>query len=257
MNKQFDPCQYVAGQRRGTPPEEAFDRMLESYTYDMQGPRDRSQPPRRLGISAIPVEDARRLFVHYVSYWEGFYRNVSQAMNDHMSICTSPPPIFAEMRKGDMRSLFSQGYVINADRRSGKTQALFDEADEVSRATSSRIAIVSPRIEYVKAEAMRRRLEHATPGQFNKLEFVGEGEFHKLDGWSRDVMVDEWWHLSERTRETLADRFNIMAAIGTMPHGARIPIMSHAVRDEEGYYGRKPDTYNPLAMARVGREDGY
>ena len=253
----FDPFQHVPTDRRGTPPEQAFDNMVESYAYSVQGKRGDGRPPLRMGVSAIPVEDARRLFVHYVSYWEGFYRNVSQALNDHMSICTSPPPIFAEMRKGDMRSLFSQGYVVNADRRSGKTQALFDEADEVSRATSSRIAIVAPRKDYIMAEAVKRRLDHATPGQFNRLEFIEESELYKLDGLTRDVMVDEWWGLSERTRSTLASSCKIMAAVGTLPHGARIPIMSHAVRDEDVYFGRKPDTYNPLAMARVGRDERY
>jgi hypothetical protein len=257
MKQMFDPFRCGGSQHREASPERAFDSMLESYVYSLQGRRDDGRPPIRMGVSAIPVEDARRLFVGYVSYWEGFYRNVSQALNDHMTFCTSPSPIFAQMRKHDMRGLFSQGYVINADRRSGKTAALFDEAEEVSMATSSRVAIVAPCKDFIMAEAVRRRLEHATPGQFNRLEFFGENELHKLEGLSRDVMVDEWWGLSERTRETLAGRFNIMAAVGTLPHGARIPITRHARRDEDGYYGRNPDKYNPMAMARIGRDDGF
>jgi len=254
-----NPFTYASIYPRSTPPEEAFDRILDAYAHNFseraRGP-NYERPSQRIEINAIPVEDARRMFVDYVSHFESFYRSVSQALNDHMAICTSPPPIFMQMRTQDLRHQFSQGYVVNADRRSGKTTALFDEADEVSRATSSRIAIVAPRKEYVMAEACRRRLANATPGQFNRLEFIGEDELHKLDGLCRDVMVDEWWGLSERTREILSSgRFNIMAAVGTVAHGARIPITNHAVRDEAGFLGINPDKYNAMAMARISSKD--
>ena len=245
----LNPFTYASIYPRSTPPEEAFDKMFDSYFHSLSPTgieRNRDRYP-----AVIAVEDVKRMFVAYVSHFESFYRSVSEALNDHMSVCTSPPPIFMQMRTQDLRSQFSQGYVVHADRRSGKTTALFDEADEVSRATSSRIAIVAPRKEYVMAEACRRRLDHATPGQFNRLEFIGEDELHKLDGLCRDVMVDEWWDLSERTREILSSgRFNIMAATGTIKHGTRVPISLRAIRDTDGYYGREPDTYNPLAMAR-------
>jgi hypothetical protein len=69
-------------------------------------------------------------------------------------------------------------------------------------------------------------------------------------------MVDEWWGLSERTREILSSgRFNIMAAVGTVAHGARIPITNHAVRDEAGFLGINPDKYNAMAMARMSSKD--
>ncbi len=254
----LNPIIYGGVQRRNTPPEEAFDRMFDSYIHihslsPIGIERNRDRDP-----AVIAVEDVKRMFVAYVSHFEGFYRSVSEALNDHMAICTSPPPIFVQMRTQDLRSQFSQGYVVNADRRSGKTTALFDEADEVSRATSSRIAIVAPRKEYVMAEACRRRLDHATPGQFNRLEFIGEDELHKLDGLCRDVMVDEWWDLSERTREILSSgRFNIMAATGTIKHGTRIPISLQTQRDEDKFHGRRPDTYNPVAMSRFMKRDGY
>ena len=216
----LNPFIYAPSQHRGDPPDEAFDRLLEAYTHEkVGGSRDRA-----MGITAIPVEDARRMFVEYVSYFEGYYRSVSMALHEHMSICVSPSPIMMQMRNSNLRQLFRQGYAIHADRRSGKTAALFDEADEVSRATHSRIALVAPDINYVKAEMARRRMDNAVAHQFDRLEFVGEYELEKLNGLSHDVMVDEWFRLSERARDTLKKRFRILAAVGTYPHGAEIKI---------------------------------
>jgi hypothetical protein len=46
-----------------------------------------------------------------------------------------------------------------------------------------------------------------------------------------------------------------MAAVGTVAHGARIPITNHAVRDEAGFLGINPDKYNAMAMARMSSKD--
>ncbi len=130
----LNPIMYGGVQRRYTPPEEAFDRMFDSYIHNLSPmgiERNRDRYP------AVAVEDVKRMFVAYVFHFESFYRSVSEALNDHMAICTSPPPIFMQMRTQDLRSQFSQGYVVNAYRRSGKTTALFDEADEVSRSCAT------------------------------------------------------------------------------------------------------------------------
>jgi hypothetical protein len=256
-NQMLNPFIYAPVQRHGIPPEEAFDRMLDAYAHNFseraRGP-NYERPSQRIEINAIPVEDARRLFVQYVSHWEDFYRNVSRALQEHMSICTSPSPIMMDMRKSDLRSLFSQGYVVHADRRSGKTQALFDEAEEMARIASCRVAIVSPHKEYVMAEACRRRLNHAVPRQFDALEFLGESDIQNLRGITSDVLVDDWFDLSERSRDMLASTGRVMA-VGTMPHGTRIPITAQKQRDEDGYYGRKLGAYNPMAMAFYRRPE--
>lgn len=254
----FTPITYGPIQSRGMLPEEAFDRMLDAYAHNFseraRGP-NYERPSQRIEINAIPVEDARRMFVDYVSYWERFYSAVSQALNDHMALCTSLPPIFMEMRKQDLRRQFSQGCVVHADRRSGKTAALFDEAEEVARTASCRVSIVSPRKEYIMAEACRRRMANAVPDQFCRLEFLTEQDIHKLQGLGPDVMVDEWFALSPQSRQEL-QQYRILAAVGTIPHGTRIPITEQARRNEDGYYGRQYNTFNPLAMARLEQEKG-
>lgn len=119
----------------------------------------------------------------------------------------------------NLRKLFVQGHVVYANQGSGKTSAIFQAADEFARSCSCRIAIVAPSRDLLMAEAVRIRLRNAVPNQFARLDFFGESEIGDLKGTVPEVMVDDWFQLSEQSKEFLSKNFRILAAVGTDPSG--------------------------------------
>lgn len=217
--------------RRRDPDEEHFNRMLNSYEEQAQHRCD-----------AIPVEVAREMFVEYARRFHTYAHNIIDRLDDHMRSCTSPSPELVTIRTGMMRDAFRQGTVLHCERRSGKTTALFDSAEEVASQTQSHITIISPHKENIIAEAARRRLREGRPHQFARLDFVGSEELHSLRGCGQEVMVDDWFQISEKARETLKNHFKIIAAVGTFPHCTPIPITDYARTDEALYLGKRiPD----------------
>lgn len=168
----------------------------------------------------ITIGTAREIFCGYFDKLEEKYKALEAKLCDHLVDCHSAPDELLAARRSIIKNNLTRDHVTHADRRSGKTSALFDIAEEVSALTSSRVAFIAPRMEMIKAELMRRRINNGAPGQFKRIEVFAQKDIEKVREFCSDVVVDEWFQLSQSSRAYLKSKTNVLAAAGTIPHGA-------------------------------------
>jgi hypothetical protein len=194
-------------------PEETFQKLLEARGLS--------------GAQSISVEVAKEMFCAEVGHQQQAYSDIDQTLKDHMEVCESG-------RTLSVRAIFDrlgEGVVVNAPRRSGKTTALLDFL--ATRSPGER------RIAYIcgdhkngecrqKEELTRRRLRGIDDGNIyaNVMIVSGNDEVSigSLHSWSTDIVIDEWWELKPKTARYLASNFRVIAAVGTLRPGEKLPL---------------------------------
>ena len=156
---------------------------------------------------------------------EEHYRALREALDEHVSGCSAPGPDLTKYRSDVIQRRFERNRIVHADRRSGKTTALFNAAQEYWRDTSAQITLIAPKKEMLIAEASRRRLNGEKSDTFRGMVLIGEQEIEsRLHGTQgMEVMVDEWFSLKEQSRLFLARNARVRAATGTIAHGEVLP----------------------------------
>ena len=185
----------------------------------------------RQQIDAIKLKSAEK--DDYIKSLEERCHRLEDLVNDHLRTCPAPTEPLLKQRNRFLREGFRYGHVLCADRQSGKSTAIYEHAAEVADQASCRVAIVASHKDVHKAEAVRRRLAGASLGVLHKLEFFGPNEVDKIRAFASDVMVDDWFDLPNTTRAILARNFKILAATGTVPFGASMPIQKDGEVSQE------------------------
>jgi len=134
-----------------------------------------------------------------------------------------------------IKSQLREGHAVHADRQSGKTTALFEYVHELTQSNAVPvIGFLSPnynmsrcveglyRVRY--QEKIDRGYGYVSP-RFTRVLFCAAHDHLKLNGLTSTVVVDEWWILGDQTRrELLQGELRIIAAVGTIPAYAQVPL---------------------------------
>jgi hypothetical protein len=181
-------------------------------------------------IAHIPVQKLDEM-KRFAADREEYYRHLEERMhrledlvNSHLSKCPDPPSEMLTQRNNYLKEAFRNGHVLCADKRSGKTTAIYETASEIADQCSCRVGIVSAHPDLHRAEAVRRRMAGTGLNQLNRLDFFGPDQVEKLRGFGSEIVVDDWFDLPITTRAVLTSHFKILAAVGTVPFGTIMEI---------------------------------
>lgn len=134
-----------------------------------------------------------------------------------------------------IKSQLREGHAVHAERQSGKTTALLEYVHELTQSdTVPIIGFLSPNYDLSRMVENRYRvryLEEPDRGygyvfpRVPRVFFCAAHDHYKLSGLTSIVVVDEWWMVDEKTRrELIQGGYRIIAATGTIPAYAQVPL---------------------------------
>lgn len=125
-----------------------------------------------------------------------------------------------------IRESLREGMAVHCERQSGKTTALLEWVHELVEADRERrIGYASMNMEQSERAAHLYRARWPDyrvykPGSLRQPErvlFVTGYEPNRLRGQALDVVVDDWWMLTDKAQDELRRYFKVIAAVGTIP----------------------------------------
>jgi len=118
-----------------------------------------------------------------------------------------------------IRKELEPGYVVHAERRTGKTTALLAEIHTQLRGRAIIVAHSA-----LMADIIEQRYKSAFPLDVKPIVTGPIRALEVIRGRDLPVYVDEWWLLPEKAQRELKDSGRIMGAVGTVPHLAKIRL---------------------------------
>lgn len=134
----------------------------------------------------------------------------------------------------ELKAAFRWGCAVHAERRSGKTTALLQWAEDFIAKSGQRLGFISMNWNMAQhAERVwRDRWELADQRRpvENAIIFTTANSLDRLAGITRLAVVDEWWHIPDKGQHDILSNFHLLAAVGTMQSYVAMPLLTESHR---------------------------